>query len=221
MIPGVVRMGIAVLLPAAAWAQGTATPYPARAPVAAYRMDRAREIALARSAAPSSISGGARILVLGAAGYETAAQGTNGFVCLVERSWANDFGSPDFWNPKDRSPMCLNGAAARSVLPDYLGRTRLALAGAPLDRIKAASAPAAPEVGAMCYMLSKLGYLNDDARGPWRPHLMFFLPRTPAAAWGANADHSPVLVNDPPDAPFTTFLIPVGRWSDGSAYSAP
>ena len=61
------------------------------APIEQYLMDRNAEIALARSAAPSSISAGAEILVLGRKGYETAVKGKNGFVCVVERSWMAPF----------------------------------------------------------------------------------------------------------------------------------
>lgn len=61
--------------------------YPHMAPIARYQTaSRAAEIALARSAAPASISGSARILVLGKHGYETAVAGKNGFVCLVVRA---------------------------------------------------------------------------------------------------------------------------------------
>jgi len=38
------------------------------------------------------------------------------------------------------------------------------------------------EPGAMCYMLSKQGFLNDQA-GHWHPHLMFFSSQADAAAW--------------------------------------
>src|SRR5580698_4565536 len=63
-------------------------PYPSMAAVAQYHMpNRDEEIALARSAAPASISNDAEILVLGDRGYETAVKGKNGFVCLVERAW--------------------------------------------------------------------------------------------------------------------------------------
>jgi hypothetical protein len=40
-----------------------------------------------RSAAPESISRDAQVMVLGRHGYETAVQGKNGFVGIVERSW--------------------------------------------------------------------------------------------------------------------------------------
>lgn len=66
--------------------QDAQTPYPKMAPIGQYLMDRTAEIALARSAAPESISRGAEVLVLGRHGFETAAKGKNGFVCIVERS---------------------------------------------------------------------------------------------------------------------------------------
>src|SRR5580704_16469573 len=73
---------------------------PSMAPVDQYLMaDRNAEIALARSAAPKSISGDAEVLVLGRRGYETAAKGKNGFVCVVERSWMAPFDDPEFLNP--------------------------------------------------------------------------------------------------------------------------
>ena len=93
-----------------------APSYPAMAPVEQYRMaDSPAEIALARSAAPASVSDKAEILVLGAHGYETAVKGTNGFVCYVGRSWENDISNAEFWNPKNRAPECVNAAAARLV----------------------------------------------------------------------------------------------------------
>ena len=82
---------------------------------------QADEIALARSAAPASIADDAEVLTLGSHGYESAAKGKNGFVCMVWRSWTAGFDDPQFWNPKLRAPVCLNAAAVRSVLP---GRSR-------------------------------------------------------------------------------------------------
>jgi hypothetical protein len=72
-----------------------------------------------------------------------------------------------------------------------------------------------PEQGAMCYMLSKQGYLNDTA-GHWHPHLMFFLPTTPPSNWGANVDGAPVFAVQGNPEPVTTFLVPVMTWSDGT-----
>lgn len=198
-------------------------PYPSMAPIAQYRVTpRSEEIALARSAAPMSISGNADVLTLASHGYETAVKGKNGFVCVVERSWAVGFDDAQFWNPKVRSPICFNAAAARSVLPAYLQRTEWVLAGvsrsAMLARTKAALAAntlLAPEPGAMCYMMSRQGYLSD-ADGHWHPHLMFFIAHTDGASWGANLDGSPVFAAQGDPEPVTTFMVPVIKWSDGT-----
>src|SRR5215468_3375319 len=105
-------------------AADTKTPYPSMAPLDQYLMaDRDAEIALARSAAPPSISSDATVMVLGRRGYETAVEGKNGFVCIVERAWMDAFDSLEFWNAKDRGPICFNPQAARSVLPITLKRT--------------------------------------------------------------------------------------------------
>jgi hypothetical protein len=80
----VLVIGIGFLVPKAAV---RSDKYSKMAPVEQYLMERNAEILLARSAAPDSISSDATILVLGRQGYETAVQGKNGFVCMVERSW--------------------------------------------------------------------------------------------------------------------------------------
>jgi ABC-type antimicrobial peptide transport system permease subunit len=72
-------------------AQQTTTPYPSIAPIEQYLMERTAGIALARTAAPESISGDAEVLVLGRHGFETAVIGKNGFVCIVERWWTSAF----------------------------------------------------------------------------------------------------------------------------------
>jgi hypothetical protein len=193
------------------------------APLAQYQVaSPSEEVALARSAAPTSISGDAEVLTLGDHGYERAVKGKNGFVCLVERSWAAGFDDAEFWNPKIRAPMCLNPAAARTVLPGYLERAQWVLAGrAKSDMIArtrtaiAANRFVMPEPGAMCYMMSKQGYLSD-ADGHWHPHLMFFLAHTDGAAWGANLDGSPIFAAQGDPEPVTTFFVPVTKWSDGT-----
>ena len=84
---------VAVL--SAAWqiqAQDAQQPYPRMAPIEQYRMDRNAEIAMARTAAPASISKDAEVLVMGQKNYETAVGGKNGFVCLV--GTARSFGIP-------------------------------------------------------------------------------------------------------------------------------
>jgi hypothetical protein len=101
-----------------AQSQALKATYPVMASAEQYRIaNREDEIVLARSAAPPSISGHAQVLVLGSHGYETAVNGTNGFVCFVQRSWAAGFDNPEFWNPRLRAPNCFNPQAARTELP--------------------------------------------------------------------------------------------------------
>jgi hypothetical protein len=211
-----------------AQAQGVTYPYPtSMAPINQYLMDGNEEIALARSAAPPSIAKDATVMVLGRQGYEIAVQGTNGFVCNVDRSWMDQFeNSPEFWNPKRRGPVCYNPPAARTVLPITFMRTKLALAGkskvemeeSMKAEIEKGKLPAL-EPGAMAYMLSKQGHLNDRA-GHWLPHLMFYVPVKDAKSWGADAPGSPVLLgahfNGAPE-PVTEFIVPVPEWSDGTS----
>jgi len=223
-IAGVLLIVLALSTASPTRAQDNKSPYPSMAPLAQYFMaDRNAEIALARTAAPKSISADATVMILGSHGYQTAVQGNNGFVCVVERAWMSPFDHPEFWNPRNRSPICYNPAAARSILPYTFKRTEFVLAGLSkpemLDRIKAAVARKelpTPEPGAMSYMLSKEQYLNDSV-GRWFPHLMFHIPKTDGASWGANLDGSPVLY-DPRELPEpeTIFFVPVGMWSDGT-----
>lgn len=192
------------------------------APIAQYRVaSRSEEISLARSAAPASISDDAEILVLGDRGYETAVKGSNGFVCLVERSWFASLSDPVFWDPSIRGPDCLNPAAARTVLPVNLERTKWVLAGLSKTQMLARSrtsdvAHRAPAPGAMGYMMSKQQHLAD-AVGHWHPHLMFFQPHTALSAWGANLPGSPVMGTNSDPEEGTVFVVPVGTWSDGTS----
>ena len=223
----IVRTITLLLVLSAAWqaqAADAKAPYPTMALLDQYLMaDRNAEIALARSAAPESISRDAEVMILGRHGYETAVKGKNGFVCMVERSWTAGIDDPDFWNPKLRGPLCFNPPAARSYLPLTIKKTELVLAGQSkaqmFESIKAGldkKELPTPESGAMCYMLSRQQYVSDQA-GHWHPHLMFFLPRTEAATWGADLPGSPILAGDDPEDRLTVFLIPVAKWSDGTA----
>jgi hypothetical protein len=218
----VVALCVAVINPAGVSARQDA--YPKMAPLEKYlSTNQSAEIAMARSAAPASISDKAEVLVLGADGYKSVVKGTNGFVCYVARSWDNDVDNAEFWNPKTRGPMCLNPAAVRSALPYYLQRTKWVLSGVSraeiTDRIKAAVAAKAikaPESGAMSYMLSKDGYLGDGAGGPWYPHVMFWGPPVAGAEWGADVPGSPIISAPSDQMPFTMFFILVRKWSDGT-----
>ena len=220
------RFALLVVLGTAyqATAQDAKAPYPNMAPIEQYLMtDQSAEIALARSAAPESISRDAGALVLGRHGFETAVPGKNGFVCIVERSWTSA-PDPDFWNPKVRTPICYNAAAARSLLPRNIKRTSLALTGRTQAQVDEAIVAAvdkkelpAMEPGAMCYMMSKQGNGGDSVEH-WPPHLMFYFSQTDPAIWGANLPGSPILAMSDDHEHLTEFVVAVQRWSDGTEY---
>jgi len=206
--------------------QDAKTKYPQMAPLEEYLMtDRDAEITLARTAAPESISHDATVLVLGRHGYETAVQGKNGFVCVVERGWMSPADAPEFWNSKIRGPICFNPPAARSVLPVTYKRTGMVLAGRTKAEIIEGNKAAfergelpALEPGAMSYMMSKEAYLTDrDDHN--LAHLMFYTPPLDGAVWGADVPKSPVILNPQFKGvqPIDVFVVPVGRWSDGTA----
>jgi len=213
---------------------GQSDKYPTMAPLDQYLMERNAEILLARSAAPDSISRDATILVLGRQGYETAARGKNGFVCLVERSWIEQFDAPEFWNPKVRGAECLNRQAARSILPIASLRTTLAMAGHSKAEILSALKAAFEkkqlpdlEAGSFAFMMSKSAYLFDagDHNGP---HVMIFTSLEDGKDWGAWVSGSPVFSGphwflsskDPSQSkglpPILVFAIAVAKWSDGT-----
>jgi hypothetical protein len=222
-------MALVVLLASSAPAYGQAPvndPYPTMAPVSQYLMPRDAEIEMARSAGPISISANAEVLVLTKSGYAVAVKGSNGWVCFVGRMWTAGLDDPEFWNPKGRGPGCLNPPAVQTVLPQYLARTKWALAGETRDEIaqKAQAAYADhqftdPAPASFAFMLSKQGYLNDGVAGPWRPHVMPFIAHDQLATWAAGFKGSPIL--GPALSTFrpyepVTIIILAPYWSDGS-----
>jgi hypothetical protein len=208
----------------AAVAQAAKGAYPDMAPLDQYLIsDEKSEIALARSAAPASISNGAEVMVLRSEGYKTAVNGTNGFVCLVERSWGQGTDEAEFWNPKMRAPHCFNAQAAKSFAQIYLMKTKLVLAGKSKPEIAQAIAAAfdkkelpALEPGAMAYMMSKQQYLNDQGKS-WRSHTMFFSPGDMTKSWAVDDPNSPVMAVNDPQERVTILLVLADKWSDGTA----
>ncbi len=204
-------------------AQAGKAAYPEMAPRDQYMIsDEKAEIALARSAAPASISDAAEVMVLGPEGYKTAVKGTNDFLCMVERSWAQSTDSAEFWNPKMRAPHCFNAQASRTFAPIYLMKTRLVLAGKSKPEIAKAIAtaldkhevpPLAP--GAMAYMMSKQQYLNDRGKS-WHPHSMFFSPGDMTKSWASEDPGSPVMAANDAEERVTILFVLADKWSDGT-----
>src|SRR6266498_3165826 len=131
---------------ATVWAQEA--KYPA---LSEYMMTPSAEVALAKSAAPENISDHATIKVLTSSGYQVARQGDNGFVCMVMRGWSAPSYTPAqfrgiVYDVTIRAPICFNAAAARTVIPYYELRSKLAMEGKTPDQI-AAGVQAAHDTG--------------------------------------------------------------------------
>ncbi len=228
-------IGLSTLPVMQAMAQDPAPQYPSMAPIGQYLMDRDTEIALAKSAAPESISKDATVMVMGSHGFETVVKGSNGFVCLVARNITGAWGLAEYWSPKVRGAECLNPQAARSILPYHEMRTALVLAGDSTDQIIAKIQAARSqgkipplEPGAMSYMMGKGSYLTD-AGNHNGPHVMFYMPVANTADWGANLPGSPLMAGpfwfDPSDSdsqkypdlpPIEVYVVGVSKWSDGT-----
>jgi hypothetical protein len=189
--------------------------------------DRAAEVALARTAAPSSISENATVLVLTPKGYTEAAHGSNGFTCVVMRSFAAAPDDPGFWNTHISAPHCFNPPASRTVLPAVLAQIDWALAGATPAELKARIRKAyaekrftMPADGAMTYMLSPKQVLNDGENPHWMPHLMFYYDlAVKGTTFGAGGFTSPIIdaSGADPNSPIQVIFIPTRTWSDGTS----
>src|SRR4030081_471605 len=130
-------LGVVVLSMQAAAVRAETPKY---SPLSEYMMTPEAEMALARSAAPENVSAHATVKVLTATGYKVAAQGDNGFVCMVMRGW----GAPTFtpapfrdlvYYSKLRAPICFNPVASRTVLPLQELRAKLGMEGKTPDQI--------------------------------------------------------------------------------------
>jgi hypothetical protein len=138
-------------------------------------LPRAREIALARSAAPPEISAQATVLVLTDTGYAIAERGTNDATCFVNRS-----------QPESLEPHCFDREASATVMQVELRRGALRQQGRSAEEIERDIAEgiksgrlALPRRPAMTYMMSSSQVLYSEKRarvGAWKPHIMLFIP---------------------------------------------
>lgn len=230
----IIRFSVISLLLAIAGTAVHAQSVTHMAPVAAYLMDRAAEIRLARSAAPPSISKDASVLVLTKTGYETAVKGSNGFVCYVARGFSGAPDWPERWDPKILAAACDNPPAVPTMTALLKLRTALTLAGKTddqvMERIKAAlhSKEIPPlAAGAMCYMMSKDAYLSAQGEHNMA-HIMFYTPFKDGTDWGANLPGSPLVGGNywylmpghEAEAaklpPISVFLLATSTYSDGT-----
>lgn len=134
-----------------------------------------REIALARSAAPASISADARVLMLADTGYVTIAPGTSGVTCVVNRSWDRSL-EPHCYDPEGSATVMR--IELRRELLRHLGKSEKEIAS-DLGEALLAGTLKLPSRPALSYMMSAGQLLYDDSGkyvGRWRPHLMIYYP---------------------------------------------
>ena len=146
-------------------------------------LPRAQEIALARSAAPASVTTNARVLIFTDSGFVLADSGSNGVTCIVNRSWPNSL-----------EPHCYDAEASVSILLMEMERTRLFHRGLHEAEVERAIGEGlaigrfrVPQRPAMSYMMSAGQQLiSDDGTpaGRWRPHVMVYYPYLTNAAMG-------------------------------------
>lgn len=174
-----IAIAFAIAMPLSRTASGAESVY---APYSEWAMSQPAEIALARSAAPESVSRRATIEVLTPKGYEVAVKGDNGCVCMVLRGWSAAPDPTDTKNAKIRGPACFDPVATRTVVPAEELKAKLGLAGKSPEEIGSEVAtqyglgklPKMENV-AFAYMWSASQHIGPDA-GPWHPHMMVYAP---------------------------------------------
>jgi hypothetical protein len=215
-------LALVLMLLASAAARAQSPKY---APLGEYLMEPAAEIALARSAAPDTVSGPATIKVLTPQGFKVAVEGKNGFVCLVLRGWGAPTYSPaplrDYVYVADlRAPICFDPVSARTMMPYYELRHKLGMEGKGPDEIargiEAAYVKGAlPKVdrASIAYMFSADQYLGPHlGHGFIFPHLMLFLPDYDNAMLGSNDRRSGLpFLSDDSGTPFAVTIVPMDK----------
>lgn len=164
--------------------------------------DAGREVSIARSAAPPSLSADATVWVLTPHGYEIAQSGANGVNCLVLRGWSAPFDTSLFGWEELVAPICYDEIASGAPMREQFLRADLGLKGKAHDAIKKAVDAAYVDrrleplarLG-LSYMYSKAQVLGPQV-GHWHPHLMIHAPGYTNAMLGPNgiASGDPVIV---------------------------
>lgn len=139
----------------------------------------AQEIALARSAAPRSVSDSASVYVFTDTGYTLAVRGSSGAACYVSRSW-----------PASIEPHCFDAEGAATIMRIHMREVELLHRGLTPAQAEREIGPAIlagtfrlPSRPSLSYMMSAdQRLISDDGRavGAWRPHMMIYYPFLPA-----------------------------------------
>jgi hypothetical protein len=163
-------------------------------------LPRQKQIELAESAAPKSVSSKATIYVLSKNGYEKAREGNNGFTCLVQRDLVGTIGTVE--------PQCYDAVGSATTLQPALFRESERAKGTPEANIKRKIEEGfksgrfkIPTKPGLIYMLSDTTYIVDAGSGKVihvPGHLMFHAPGVTYKDLGLNGpeDGPPFLTNE-------------------------
>jgi len=172
---GVLSIGVLTSSPAA---QDTPQEPTREVHLATASTPREQQIQLALSAAPTEVSSKASVYILGPKGYEKVREGTNGFSCLIERSFVGT-------TQTSSAPACFDAEGSRTLMLTYLRKEEMRAEGKSEAEIKDDIAKGfeegrfkAPGPGFL-YMMSNENYVYDDQSkesGIVPPHLMFYAP---------------------------------------------
>jgi hypothetical protein len=179
------------------------------------------EIALALTAAPPGLTGGADVYAWRRGHFVKARSGSTGVACMVAR------------DPRVNGvfPMCFDPEAARTQMPEEMMRTELrtkGLTNTEIQRqVEAAFARGTlhhPTTPAIIYMMSSqqmlVAYKADDTQriGAWHPHVMVYLPHASPGQFALGADNEMGPVSTPfVDAGGVQLVVQVPHWADTSA----
>jgi hypothetical protein len=155
-------------------------------------MPQDKEMAIALSAAPEHLRGGASVYVLKRTGFALVRQGTNGFSCIVNRD-----------HPLNQKPTCYDAEGCATILPKVLRFGELLMKGVPLERIKAEIAEGfrsgkfmSPRRPGVAYMLSGDIKNYNESTGKvesFPPHVMFYAPNLTNDDIGSDGKFEPGL----------------------------
>ncbi|NVK21848.1 MAG: hypothetical protein HWD86_04975 [Kangiellaceae bacterium] len=156
-----------------------------------FLLDSSYEKKLAHSAGPKSIADKASLWVLTKQGYKQAVEGSNGFNCIVMRTFSTEsLGFANGLNPSMQAPVCFNQGASEFILPVVLEKGKWAASGLSeqdfINGVKDAYLKGTfkvPNKLAMGYMLSEKQYLNEKVKNGM-PHFMLYTAYTQSEEWG-------------------------------------
>jgi hypothetical protein len=131
---------------------------------------------------PTEVSSKAAVYILGPKGYEKVREGTNGFSCLIERSFKGT-------TQTSSAPACFDAEGSGSIMVAYLRREELRAEGKSEEEVKEDIAQGykdgrfkVPGPGFL-YMMSNENFVYNNVSGKSgfvAPHLMFYAPNKTA-----------------------------------------